>query len=51
MCFLFRLDLSLHAGAGKKFGIWYFTTKHGPGAGGPVPTEPASPTNGPRGLG
>ena len=29
MRFLFRLDLSLHAGAGKKFGIWNFVTKHG----------------------
>ena len=30
MYFLFRLDLSHHAGAGKKIGIWYFATKHGP---------------------
>ena len=30
MRFLFRLDLSLHAGAGKKFGIWKFATKQGP---------------------
>ena len=29
MCFLFRVDLSLHAGAGKKFRIWNFTSKHG----------------------
>ena len=27
--FLFRLDLSLHTGAGKKFGILNFITKHG----------------------
>ena len=29
MRFLFRLDLSLHADAGKKFGILVFATKHG----------------------
>jgi len=29
MRFLFCLDLSLHAGAGKKFGILNFVTKHG----------------------
>ena len=29
MRFLFRLDLSLHAGTGKKFGILIFETKHG----------------------
>ena len=29
MRFLFRLDLSLHAGAGKKFEILIFGTKHG----------------------
>ena len=29
MRFLFRLDLSLHAGAGKKFEILNFVTKHG----------------------
>ena len=27
MRFLFRLDLSLHAGAGKKIGILIFATK------------------------
>ena len=31
MCFLFRLDLSLHAGAEFFFGILNFGTKHGPG--------------------
>jgi hypothetical protein len=30
MRFLFRLDLSLHAGAEKKFGILILGTKHGP---------------------
>ena len=30
MGFLFRLDLSLHAGAGKKFGILNYATKQGP---------------------
>ena len=30
MHFLFCLDLSLHAGAGKKFGILIFVTEHGP---------------------
>ena len=30
MHFLFRLDLSLHARAGKKFGIWNLKSKHGP---------------------
>ena len=29
MRFLFRLDLNLHAGAGKKIGILIFGTKHG----------------------
>ena len=29
MCFLFRLDLSLHAGAKKKIGILNLVTKHG----------------------
>ena len=29
MRFLFRLDLSLHAGAEKKIGILIFGTKHG----------------------
>ena len=29
MCFLFRLDLSLHAGAGIFFGILIFASKHG----------------------
>ena len=29
MHFLFCLDLSLHAGAGKKFGILIFVTEHG----------------------
>ena len=29
MRFLFRLDLSLHAGAGKKIGILNYTTKQG----------------------
>ena len=29
MRFLFRLDLSLHAGAGKKFGILNYATKQG----------------------
>ena len=29
MRFLFRLDLSLHAGAGIFFGILIFETKHG----------------------
>ena len=29
MYFLFRLDLSLHAGAGKKFGILNYTIKQG----------------------
>ena len=29
MRFLFRLDLSLHAGAGKKIGILNFATKQG----------------------
>ena len=29
MCFLFRLDLSLYAGVGKKFRIFVFATKHG----------------------
>ena len=29
MRFLFRLDLNLHADAGKKFGILIFGTKHG----------------------
>ena len=29
MRFLFRLDLSLHAGAEKKFGILNLVTKHG----------------------
>ena len=29
MRFLFRLDLSLHAGVGKKIGILIFGTKHG----------------------
>ena len=29
MRFLFRLDLSLHAGAGKKFEILIFASKHG----------------------
>ena len=36
MRFLFRLDLSLHVGAGKKFGIWNFVTEHGLGTGGRV---------------
>jgi hypothetical protein len=31
MRFLFRLDLSLYAGAGKKFGILIFGTEHGLG--------------------
>ena len=31
MRFLFRLDLSLHAGAEFFFGIWNFGTGHGPG--------------------
>jgi len=31
MRFLFRLDLSLHAGAGKKIGILIFASKHGLG--------------------
>ena len=30
MRFLFRLDLSLHADAGKNFEIWNFASKHGP---------------------
>ena len=29
MRFLFRLDLSLHAGVGKKFGILNYATKQG----------------------
>ena len=29
MRFLFCLDLNLHAGAGKNFGIWNFVTEHG----------------------
>ena len=29
MRFIFRLDLNLHAGAGKKFGILNLGTKHG----------------------
>ena len=29
MRFLFRLDLSLHTGAGKKIGILNFATKQG----------------------
>ena len=29
MRFLFRLDLSLHRSAEKKFGIWNFGTEHG----------------------
>ena len=29
MRFLFRLDLSLYAGAGNFFGILIFVTKHG----------------------
>ena len=29
MCFLFHLDLSLHANAGKKIVIMIFGTKHG----------------------
>ena len=29
MRFLFCLDLNLFAGAGKKFGIWNFASKHG----------------------
>ena len=33
MYFLFRLDLSLHAGVGKKIGILIFGTKHGEGKG------------------
>ena len=32
MRFLFHLDLSLHAGAGKKFGILNFESKHGLGS-------------------
>ena len=31
MRFLFRVDLSLHAGAGKKIEIWNFASKHGLG--------------------
>ena len=31
MCFLFRLNLSLHVGAGKKIGILNFATKQGVG--------------------
>ena len=33
MRFLFRLDLSLHAGAGKKIRILIFRTKHGVSSG------------------
>ena len=31
MCFLFRLDLNLHADTEKKFRIWNFASKHGLG--------------------
>ena len=39
MRFLFRLDLSLHAGAGKKFGILILGTKHGPSHHSPTHTH------------
>ena len=40
MRFLFRLDLNLHAGTGKKIGILIFGTKHGASLIGRMSGEP-----------